>query len=336
MPTALQVAGPMVALLFFIFQDAAEAGKSTCNSELDIDMPLPQNGEKLLQARTSPEVSAAELEKVQCQCVSVIKKGKCKGPDGFPFKESLCNERSNSRDDCEGFRERKKGKRACKWEPTPAPTPVPTPEPTPEPTSCLDTLPPKSTYKEYKDAKCKAGSARSHVDTFQLGIATGSAKVDPDCGRVCDWFPWCRAYTQLYIINYLNSKPQPERLYTCDMLVDEKIWAVDPVVAEESKKWTWNAEGETYPSDMKGQPRKFDFPRPCPQDLDLWGKNLTLSSRCGSSSCSKAYESVYGNGAHFPFKGWDSTEEIGCEDGKKKTGCITRGNIVRGSCFQKE
>eukprot|EP00419_Tripos_fusus_P051739 CAMPEP_0172838744 /NCGR_PEP_ID=MMETSP1075-20121228/28088_1 /TAXON_ID=2916 /ORGANISM="Ceratium fusus, Strain PA161109" /LENGTH=66 /DNA_ID=CAMNT_0013682299 /DNA_START=10 /DNA_END=210 /DNA_ORIENTATION=+ len=64
----------MVALLFFIFQDAAKAGKDTCNTELDIETPLKK---KLLQIQTSPkQVSAAESQIVQCKCKKYTKNKK--------------------------------------------------------------------------------------------------------------------------------------------------------------------------------------------------------------------------------------------------------------------
>mmetsp|Transcript_48927 Transcript_48927/g.97250 ORF Transcript_48927/g.97250 Transcript_48927/m.97250 type:complete len:212 (-) Transcript_48927:32-667(-) len=208
----------------------------------------------------------------------------------------------------------------CRWKPrqTRGPTPEPTPAPTPPPTpSCLSKLGPKPTYKEHRGARCKAEHSKSRTDSWFLGIGTAKVK-DHDCGRVCDWLPWCRAYEQMYIRNMFNGELQPEKLASCNMFVDERIWAADAVVAAEKKKWTWNAEGESYPSDMEGNPMFFEFPIPCPEDLDLRRNKLTLINRCHVNS---AYgKSVYGNGAFYEYKNVTTKE----------------GNLMRSSCFQKE
>jgi hypothetical protein len=349
MPTALRAAGAMVALLVFSFQDVAAGGKNTCDTEHDIDAKA-QSEQKLLQANTSPKLVAAEVEKiVQCQCETVKNNGKCSNKGGLAFAVRKCGEITSS-NDCEEFKKKKhgkhKGKHPCKWirtpSPTPSPTPVPpTPSPTPEPTSCWSTLPATPTYREIEDAKCKAAGDATTSDrgTWRMGIATGSAQVDPDCRKVCDMFPWCRAYTQLYQKRYFNGKlPNHFALYTCDMLVDEKIWAADPVVAAEKEKWPWNVDGKSYPSDNSGYSdisgsskkiRKFPFPKPCepmPEDLNLRGKELTLSIRC-STNCHQVYDdNVYGDGSYFEYKGYDSI----------KMEPFPTGAIVKASCFQKE
>merc|ERR1712176_1197458 len=110
MPTASQMAGTMMALLFFIFQDAAKAGKTTCDMARDIDTPLPKNVENLLQAKASPQVSAAESEIAQCVCRYRKKNGNCK-----KVKEEECTG-IKQESDCHDLK--KKGKPVCRWNPS--------------------------------------------------------------------------------------------------------------------------------------------------------------------------------------------------------------------------
>lgn len=202
-----------------------------------MDMPLPNNGENLMQTNTFAKVPAADLAKVQCDCKKRSKRyGKCKGPMTWSFEKTVCTKNQDKKS-CDNARKLGKA-RYCTWRPTRKPTPEPTAEPTPAPTPELfpydDPLPPPCVgkdckYKMYEDASCWSGRGRI---PFIMSHQGGG------CAKWCNAYPWCRAWTLGQ-----SKKHNRWRSAGCYMVVDQELWlenGVFPVGGEDKFRYgTW-------------------------------------------------------------------------------------------------
>jgi len=230
-----------MALLFFIFPDAAKAGQSMCTAEQDIENEMTKR--KLLFAKTTPKhLSALQRGVGECKCKYYYSKNREKCADSANKKKGKakkCHDQTQA-SGCQTVYN--SGYQKCKWVPAPTPSPTPAP-PTPEPTPPTPLPTPKPlepnleppgccTYKENPNAICKSGDGKRPFELTQMRAGQWSGH-GPSHGRlennytrcatgVCNAWKWCKGY-YVQMLSRDRGQSYPN-FSSCRLVVDLDLW----------------------------------------------------------------------------------------------------------------